>query len=116
MGGAQVVLCVLNFIEALVFGLFVIIMFFDQLSAIFENSDGYDSGSELDKTQKPTITRYQALQQVFGEKFNFKWFLPLNLNDQVVKDFLFELEEEERVPILENPKPIQPPKEKVAAD
>ena len=34
---------IINFIEALVFGLFVIIMMFDQFSAIFEIADEYEA-------------------------------------------------------------------------
>lgn len=38
ISGAGTALCILNFVEALVFGLFVIVMMFDQFSAIFDGT------------------------------------------------------------------------------
>jgi len=37
------VMSILTFIEAIIFGLFVIIMLFDQIQAIFENTPGIDA-------------------------------------------------------------------------
>ena len=43
MSGAAVACSIIVFIEALIFGLFTCIMFFDQISAIFENTPGIDA-------------------------------------------------------------------------
>jgi palmitoyltransferase len=71
IGGVEAGLCIANFIEALIFGLFVIIMFCDQISAIFENT-GVTEGST-----GAYYGRYDALKEVFGEPFSYRWFLPL---------------------------------------
>ena len=72
----QAVLCVLHFVEALVFGLFVSIMMFDQLTAIFENTPGIDA---LQKKQGIKRGKYESLKDVFAEPFNWQWFVPLNM-------------------------------------
>lgn len=64
----QSILAVMNFVEALVFGLFVIIMLVDQLSAIMDT---------LPIDGKATI--YDNLKEVFGEPLSFRWLLPLAL-------------------------------------
>jgi palmitoyltransferase len=71
--------CIYNFIVALVFGLFVLIMFFDQLSAIFENTPGIDALQQRFGVKKG---RYEALCDVFGEKLSWRWFLPFDLPPQ----------------------------------
>lgn len=43
ISGGGVALSVIVFVEAIVFGLFTIIMLFDQLSAIFDNTPGIDA-------------------------------------------------------------------------
>lgn len=80
ISAGQSALCVVNFVESLVFGLFVIIMLFDQLTAIFENTPGIDALQQKKGIKKGS--KYQALKEVFGEAFNWKWFLPLNLPTQ----------------------------------
>jgi hypothetical protein len=82
--GLDSVLCIINFVEALIFGLFVIIMMFDQLQAIFE---GHPADLKLNKH----ISKYQALQDVFGEKFSLNWFIPWKLTDKMRHDFQIEL-------------------------
>jgi hypothetical protein len=94
--GLQSALCIITFVEALVFGLFVAIMMFDQLSAIVgENEDAqahYEE--ELSKyntamrrgiadymplpTPPPPKSTYIALKEVFGGPFALSWFLPFN--------------------------------------
>lgn len=84
----QAVLCVLHFVEALVFGLFVSIMMFDQLTAIFENTPGIDA---LQKKQGVKRGKYESLKDVFAEPFHWKWFLPLNMPQKIYEDFAAEL-------------------------
>jgi hypothetical protein len=74
----QAGLCVVNFVEALVFGLFVLIMLFDQISAIWEGESTQDQGHR---------SKYQALQEVFGEPLSVTWLFPLTLPVQVYEDF-----------------------------
>lgn len=76
MGGSAVACSIIVFIEALVFGLFTSIMFFDQLSAIFENTPGIDAMQNKKGEQKP---KYEAVKDVFGEGFGIRWFLPTDL-------------------------------------
>jgi len=90
--GIGAALCVLNFIEALIFGLFVCIMMFDQFSAIFDNTPGVDA---LQNKHGPKRSRYQSLKEVFGEPFSWRWFLPLSIPKQIHEDFQFELQQEE---------------------
>lgn len=80
ISGGQAVLCVLNFIEAIVFGLFVCIMLFDQLSAIFD--EAHNPGQKGEQRSK-----YQGLVDVFGEPFCYRWFLPLDMPQKVYQDF-----------------------------
>lgn len=79
VSGGQAVLCVLTFIEAIIFGLFVCIMLFDQLSAIFE--------PETSKKGEEPRSNYEGLCEVFGESFSWRWFLPLAMPARVYQDF-----------------------------
>jgi hypothetical protein len=88
VSGLQAVLCILNFIEAIIFGLFCAIMLFDQLSAIFENTPGIDA---LQNKKGVARGKYESLKEVFGEPFNYKWWLPLNLPSRMYQDFEHEL-------------------------
>jgi len=86
--GAYIVLCVINFIEALVFGLFVIIMMCDQVGAILDNTPQIDALQNKHGTKK---TKYQSFKDVFGESLSWRWFLPLNLTAKVSQDFAEEM-------------------------
>jgi len=88
VSGAGLAFSILTFIEALIFGLFTIIMMFDQLSAIFDNTPGIDAIQQRRGVRKP---RYQSLIDVFGERFSWRWFLPLNLPAKMRQDFEMEL-------------------------
>jgi len=90
--GVGAALCVVNFIEALIFGLFVCIMMFDQFSAIFDNTPGVDA---LQNKHGAKRGRYQSLKDVFGEPFSWRWFLPLSIPKQIEDDFQYELQQEE---------------------
>jgi len=81
----DVLLCVLNFIEGILFGLFTFIMLFDQLSAIFSNTPYIDQikGKKGAKKQ-----RYQCLVDVFGEPFAVSWFFPTPLTQQMKRNWM----------------------------
>jgi len=83
LGGLEAGLCILTFIEALVFGLFVIIMLWDQFSALFEDLDDPQMSTEGRGSQ----TKYGALCDVFGEGLSYRWFLPLNPTKQTLALF-----------------------------
>ena len=76
MSALGVTLCVITFVEALIFGLFVTIMMCDQLGAIFDNTPGIDA---LQDKKGKKIGRYTSLCNVFGEGFTWSWFFPLQL-------------------------------------
>ena len=84
----QTALCIVNFIEALVFGLFCIIMMADQLSAILDNTPGIDA---LQHKHGAKRGRYDSLKAVFGEPLGLRWLLPVRLPAVVVSDFDWEL-------------------------
>lgn len=88
ISGAQAVLCVLNFVEAVVFGLFCLIMLWDQVSAILENTPGIDA---MQNRKGEARAWYVSLQEVFGERLCWRWWLPVDLPPSVRLDFLAEL-------------------------
>lgn len=107
--GWATALGIVTFVEALIFGLFVIIMMFDQFTAIFEgNQDemqhykqqlsSYEYNIEHKipvygpKPEKPLArTKYESLCLVFGESFSYRWFLPLNMPASIQEAFEAEL-------------------------
>ncbi len=101
--GFQAVLCVLNFVEALIFGLFVSVMMWDQMGAIFDNTPYIDS---LKKKHGAKRGRYQSLKEVFGEPFGWRWFVPTAIAQPMRVAFDWELSRDELV---------APPKPKTAA-
>lgn len=74
--GFQAALCIIHFIEAIVFGLFVAIMMFDQLTAIFENTPGIDA---LQNKKGLKRGKYESLVDVFAEPIHITWLFPLNM-------------------------------------
>jgi len=89
VGGLGAALAVINFIEALVFGLFVLIMLFDQFSAIFDPNN--EDGKPVKQKQR---SRYQCLKDVFGEGLSWRWLLPLSMSQKVFDDFEVECKAE----------------------
>ena len=81
----DVLLCVLNFIEGVLFGLFTFIMLFDQLSAIFSNTPYIDQIKGKKGAKKK---RYQSLIDVFGEPFSVSWFFPTPLTKQMIQNWV----------------------------
>lgn len=86
-----------NFVEAIVFGLFTIIMLFDQLSAIFENLPGIDALQN--KVVSNRKSKYQSLIDVFGSKFNYYWFIPGKPTQQLINMFNQDINEVEYLPM-----------------
>jgi len=87
-----VVLLILNFVESIVFGLFTIVMLFDQISAISENTP------YIDKLKGHLGTRqtiYASFRDVFGEELRYTWLIPLGptkrtkkIHQQTIEDLL----------------------------
>jgi len=79
--------CVLNFVEAIMFGLFVTIMLFDQLSVVFDNTTYIDKlkGNSKNKERK---TKYESLISLFGESLTFGWLLPKSSTRRMMKEFM----------------------------
>jgi len=91
--GAGVACSVIMFVEAIVFGLFTIIMMFDQFSAIFDNTPGIDAMQNRKGETKPKM---QALTDVFGEKLSWRWLVPFGLTKKMLQDFDQELRNSEQ--------------------
>jgi len=108
VAGSGTALAIVDFVLCLVFGLFVVIMMFDQLSAIWEgneeklrvfNHQMQQREAQLRNgvavgppPQRPKmLSRYEAVVEVFGESLSPKWLLPLPRTAQVDADFDAEL-------------------------
>jgi len=89
MSTLTIALLVIDFIEALVFGLFVIIMFVDQVSAIISNTPYIDQLQN--KMSKTKHSKYRLLRQVFGEPLSIRWLLPLAQTEELHQQFQQEL-------------------------
>ncbi|ETO34375.1 DHHC family palmitoyl transferase fused to a KOW domain, signal peptide [Reticulomyxa filosa] len=83
----DIVCCMLNLFEAILFGLFTCIMGCDQFSSIWNNTTYIDIIQNRSKTGKEKKSGYELLQAVFGEPFRVTWFLPTPVTSKVIKDF-----------------------------
>jgi len=92
--GVHAALCVVNFVEALIFGLFVSVMMWDQIAAIFENTPYIDS---LQRKQFEKRGKYQSLKEVFGETVSWRWLLPLASTPAMIETFRHELSRDEMI-------------------
>jgi len=106
VSGVHAALAIICFVEALVFGLFVIIMMFDQFSAIFDNTPGID---QLQHRKGEKRGRYEGLVDVFGEPFSWRWLMPMDLHPKMMLDFEREVETEEYTTPSTFPTPHLPP-------
>mmetsp|Transcript_38237 Transcript_38237/g.64103 ORF Transcript_38237/g.64103 Transcript_38237/m.64103 type:complete len:330 (-) Transcript_38237:109-1098(-) len=70
----DVILCVINFVEALLFVLFTGCMGADQFEAISKNTPYIDRLQGIKGRQRPIC---ENLKDVFGGRFSLTWFLPL---------------------------------------
>jgi hypothetical protein len=84
VGGVSAALCVINFVEAIVFGLFVIVMMFDQFGAIMDPMPAHGPYSGPPAHVKG---KYEAVCDVFGERLSVRWLLPLRMPQKVYDDF-----------------------------
>eukprot|EP00455_Lapot_gusevi_P050466 TRINITY_DN7319_c0_g1_i8.p1 TRINITY_DN7319_c0_g1~~TRINITY_DN7319_c0_g1_i8.p1 ORF type:complete len:176 (+),score=37.52 TRINITY_DN7319_c0_g1_i8:128-655(+) len=84
MSAGQTIMCVLNFVEAIIFGLFVMIMMGDQFSAIFDNTPLIDAKQNKRGEKR---SRMDSLISVFGERLSYRWLLPLPPTTQLLADF-----------------------------
>lgn len=92
--GVDLALCICCFVEALVFGLFVIIMMFDQMAAISETytnrlkkREDYVPAPETCLSSLWYENGYASLKVVFGEAIGVKWLLPMRLPQTVYDEF-----------------------------
>jgi palmitoyltransferase ZDHHC3/7/25 len=90
LGGAAVVCSIITFIIALLFGLFVSIMLFDQLSAIYENTPGIDMMQNRKGKKQSFMV---SLRNVFGESLSWRWFFPLDMPARTFEMLKDEIEE-----------------------
>jgi len=73
----QLVFSIILLFESLLFGLFVIIMFGDQLNGISKNQTGIDR-LKGNSAPEDSSTFFQKFAQVFGGgEFNRSWLLPV---------------------------------------
>eukprot|EP00128_Syssomonas_multiformis_P004016 Colp12_sorted_trinity150504_noHs@27068 len=61
-------------LEGLVFGLFTIAMFLDQIYSISQGTTGIDRLKQNKVTKRPCMTN---MREVFGGPFSYTWLLPL---------------------------------------
>jgi len=64
------------------FGLFVVVMLFDQVSCIIDNSSTIDRLQGGSKANKKSL--YQAFKEVFGGPFSIKWLLPIDIKTPLI--------------------------------
>jgi len=102
VGGIHAALAIICFVEALVFGLFVIIMMFDQFSAIFDNTPGIDAMQNRHGIKRG---KYESLRDVFGEAFSWRWFFPLDLTPKMRLDFEAEVQREMDMGLIDEQHP-----------
>jgi hypothetical protein len=76
---------------ALLFGLFVIIMFFDQISVIISNTSTVDKlkrernlGEDERSKQSQNRTAWQNIEEVFGSKLDIWWLYPTDIPRKLV--------------------------------
>jgi len=77
-----VVFLIMNFIESIIFGLFTIIMLFDQICAISENTPYIDKLKGKKGIQKGFM---QAFTDVFGEDFGPWWLVPYGPTKRILR-------------------------------
>lgn len=70
--------------EAVLFGLFTIIMMWDQVSSIFENTPYID---RLQNRRGAKRAKMASLEIVFGEPLSWRWLLPFPTTARSKKRF-----------------------------
>jgi ABC-type microcin C transport system permease subunit YejB len=80
----SMIIAICNAMEAFLFGMFTVIMLVEQIQAIFENVSYIDSLKNVKGNQR---TRMEGLEQVFGEPFSYRWFLPVPITVRLLAEF-----------------------------
>eukprot|EP00946_MAST-07B_sp_MAST-7B-sp1_P004525 g4525.t1 len=78
------VVSVLNAVEAVIFGIFTIAMGCDQADAVAENTNYID---RLQKKRGKQQTYMKSLEDIFGEKFSWRWLVPFAPTRKLRRDF-----------------------------
>merc|ERR1712150_54043 len=79
----DMLLCILVFFVAVIFGLFTSIMMCDQLSNVISNQTGIESLQNYTAKARPWR---ESLQEVMGRGPSWRWFVPLPVRRTQVKD------------------------------
>src|ERR1700682_5511830 len=79
-----------NGMELTCTGLFILIMMFDQLAAIFENTPGIDSLQGKKGVQRGKM---HSLIEVFGERLSWRWFIPFDVTSELKQQFNIDCNE-----------------------
>jgi len=103
---AMAVMSVLLLLESIIFGLFVTIMFFDQISAIWSDTTGIEQlkeegnksggggGEEEDGEggEGKNTSLWSNLREVMGEPLSWRWFIPVPIpNEKKTREKLLNL-------------------------
>ena len=73
-----------NVVEAVIFGIFTIAMGCDQAEAIAENTNYID---RLQKKRGERQTLLQSMEDIWGEPFGWRWFVPFSPTQNLRKEF-----------------------------
>merc|ERR1712228_176410 len=88
--GSDVMFCIINLFEGILFGLFTMIMACDQISSIISNTTYIDTltmnRKQLQKKKK-AASSMDNLTFIFGQPFGIGWFLPLGLTPKIKENF-----------------------------
>ena len=88
--GMDVMCCIINMFEGILFGLFTMIMSCDQISSIISNVTYIDTltmNRAQMKERKKQSTSMDNLAFIFGEPFGIGWFLPMALTPKIKENF-----------------------------
>merc|ERR1712130_939583 len=88
--GLDVMFCIINMFEGILFGLFTMIMSCDQISSIISNTTYIDTltmnRKQLQKKKK-AASSMDNLSFIFGAPFGLNWFLPIGLTPKIKENF-----------------------------
>ena len=89
--GLDVMFCIINLFEGILFGLFTMIMSCDQISSIISNVTYIDTltmnRKQLQKRKKQSLSSMDNLTFIFGEPFGIGWFMPTSLTPKIKENF-----------------------------
>ncbi len=84
----DVMCCIINVFEAILFGLFTSIMCCDQMSSIISNTTYIETlQGRRDRNEKDKKSWKENVKTVFGEPLSIRWLLPTPLTPKIMKDF-----------------------------